>query len=209
MSNQQALVVFLRALVAAKKSLALYPPGSETAMAWIERLRRSLDDAFRQGLIFPIRVARESLAWTDGDALDLLVESILELVDKRFESLAYDRTGLLEWFQTVSRGGRVDRLYAAVNMLGAMAQGSGDREVRARTTLEALMLLPDATLAPFFTDCLLPGAASDLTAVHLLTQVTEDELRGIARHVPRARLLPPPRDPLTSPRGAGQPLALP
>src|SRR5438309_6330881 len=294
MSNQQALVVFLRALVAAKKSLALYPPGSETAMAWIERLRRSLDDAFRQGLIFPIRVARDSfawaggelpttdralkglrfemqsrgigdlsiapsvenwqlqamlellnkpseqlasitaahsylrdravvrvsvggaglgglpaspaldtgwgtgteesgsgasLAWTDGDALDLLVESILELVDKRFESLAYDRTGLLEWFQTVSRGGRVDRLYAAVNMLGAMAQGSGDREVRARTTLEALMLLPDATLAPFFTDCLLPGAASDLTAFNLLTQVTEDELRGIARHVPRERLV--------------------
>src|SRR3989441_1072036 len=294
MSNQQALVVFLRALVAAKKSLALYPPGSETAMAWIERLRRSLDDAFRQGLIFPIRVARDSFVWaggelpttdrawkglrfemqsggigelsrgpsvenwelqamrellnkpteqlasitaahsylrdravvrvsvggaglgglpvspdldtgwgtgteesgsgaslagTDGDTLDLLVESILELVDKRFESLAYDRTGLLEWFQTVSRGGRVDRLYAAVNMLGAMAQGSGDREVRARTTFEALMLLPDATLAPFFTDCLLPGAASDLTAFNLLTQVTEDELRGIARHVPRERLV--------------------
>jgi len=294
MSNQQALVLFLRALVAAKKSLALYPPGSETAMAWIERLRRSLDDAFRQGLIFPIRVARDSFAWaggelpttdralkglrfemqsrgigelsiepsvenwelqamlellnkpieqlasitaahsylrdravvrvsvggaglgglpvspdldtgwgtgieesgsgasfagTDEDTLDRLVESILELVDKRFESLAYDRTGLLEWFQSVSRGGRVDRLYAAVNMLGAMAQGSGDREVRARTTLEALMLLPDATLAPFFTDCLLPGAASDLTAFNLLTQVTEDELRGIARHVPRERLV--------------------
>src|SRR5438552_587962 len=294
MCNQQALVVFLRALVAAKQTLALYPPGSETAMAWIERLRRSLDDAFRQGLIFPIRVARDSFAWaggelpttdralkglrfemqsrgigelsiepsvenwelqamlellnkpieqlasitaarsylrdravvrvsvggaglggfpaspdqdtgwgsgadesgsgaqlsgTDGDALDLLVESILELVDKRFESLAYDRTGLLEWFQSVSRGGRVDLLYAAVNMLGAMAQDSGDREVRARTTLEALMLLPEATRTPFFTDCLLPGAASDLTAFNLLTQVTEDELRRIARHVPRERLV--------------------
>src|SRR3989454_2182045 len=67
MSNQQALVVFLRALVAAKKSLALYPPGSETAMAWIERLRRSLDDAFRQGLIFPIRVARDSFVWAGGE----------------------------------------------------------------------------------------------------------------------------------------------
>src|SRR5206468_6958760 len=54
-------------LVAAKKSLALYPPGSETAMAWIERLRRSLDDAFRQGLIFPIRVARDSFAWAGGE----------------------------------------------------------------------------------------------------------------------------------------------
>src|SRR2546425_12175568 len=81
-------------------------------------------------------------------------------------------------------------------MLGAMAQGSGDREVRARTTFEALMLLPDATLAPFFTDCLLPGAASDLTAFNLLTQVTEDELRGIARHVPRERLVALTTEPL-------------
>src|SRR5439155_7662198 len=82
------------------------------------------------------------LGGTDADTLDLLVESILESVDKRFESLAYDRTGLLEWFETITRCGPVDLLYAAVNMLGAMAQGSGDREVRARTTLEALMLLP-------------------------------------------------------------------
>ncbi|OLB05513.1 MAG: hypothetical protein AUH14_08675 [Candidatus Rokubacteria bacterium 13_2_20CM_69_15_1] len=299
MSNQQALVVFLRALLAAKKSLALYPPESDAAKAWIERLRRSLDDAFRQGLIFPIRLGRDRFAWaggelrttdralkglqfemqsrgiielsiepsvenwelqallellnkpvkqfasitaangylrdravvhvsiagpglgglpgppghsglgwgtgteesgsgagsgamlggTDADALELLVESILKMVDERFQSLAYDRSGLLEWFQTISRGGRVDALYAAVIMLGAMARGSGDREVRARTTLEALMLLPDATLGPFFTDHLLPGAASDLTAFNLLTQVTEDELRQIARHVPRERLV--------------------
>src|SRR2546422_6320199 len=67
MSNQQALVVFLRALVAAKNSLALYPPGSETAMAWIERVRRSLDDAFRQGLIFPIRVGRDTFSWAGGE----------------------------------------------------------------------------------------------------------------------------------------------
>src|SRR2546427_10091083 len=67
MSNQQALVVFLRALVAAKKSLALYPPGSEPAMVWIERLRRSLDGAFRQGLIFPIRVGRDRFSWAGGE----------------------------------------------------------------------------------------------------------------------------------------------
>ena len=295
MSNQQALLQFLRALLAAKKSLALYPPASEAATGWIERLRRSLDDAFRQGLIFPIRVGRDRFSWpggevavtdqalkglrfemqsrgilelsiepsvetwelqamlellnkpveqfasltaarnylrdravvhvsvsapglgglpatpgsldlgwgtgtdesgsgamlpgADADALDLLVESILKSIDERLENLAYERTGLLEWFQTVSRGGRVDLLYAAVKMLGAMAQGSGDREVRARTTLEALMLLPDATLTPFFGDYLLPGAATDLTAFNLLTQVTEDELRQIARHVPRERLV--------------------
>jgi len=129
------------------------------------------------------------LPGADPDALDLLVESILKSMDARLENLAYERTGLLEWFQTVSRGGRVDLLYAAVKMLGAMAQGSGDREVRARTTLEALMLLPDVTLTPFFGDYLLPGAATDLTAFNLLTQVTEDELRQIARHVPRERLV--------------------
>src|SRR2546428_6543421 len=67
MSNQQALVVFLRALVAAKKSLALYRPGSEPALAWIERLRRSLDEAFGQGLISRIRVAGDSFAWAGGE----------------------------------------------------------------------------------------------------------------------------------------------
>src|SRR5437879_9300834 len=81
MSNQQALVVFLRALVAAKKSLALYPPGSETAMAWIERLRRSLDDAFRQGLIFPIRVDRDSCAWAGGE---------LPTTDRALKGLRYE-----------------------------------------------------------------------------------------------------------------------
>src|SRR5256712_10168155 len=70
-----------------------------------------------------------------------------------------------------------------------MAQGSADGEVRARPPLEPLLLLPAAARAPFSPDCLLPGAASDLTAFNLLTQVTEDELRGIARHVPRERLV--------------------
>src|SRR6266850_321624 len=67
MSNQQALLLFLRALLAAKKSLALYPPASEAATGWIERLRRSLDDAFRQGLIFPIRVGRDRFSWPGGE----------------------------------------------------------------------------------------------------------------------------------------------
>jgi hypothetical protein len=298
MSTQQALVLFLRALVAAKKSLALYPAGSKTVTDWIERLRRSLDDGLRQGLVFPIRVGRDRFLWkggelptteatlkalrfdmqsrgiaelsidpavetwelqvllellnqraehfasitsahgylrergvtrvsvgtpglgglpaapgdhgigaggggtgaeasgsgarlpgTDVDVLELAVESILAAVDKRFEALAYDRAALLRWLETLSSGGRVDLLYAAVSMLGAMAEGTGDREVRARTTLEALMRLPDATLSPFFTDWLLPRVGTDLSAFNLLTQVTEDELRQIGRHVPRERLL--------------------
>ena len=53
--------------MAAKKSLALYPPAGETAMAWIERLRRAFDDAFRQGLLFPIRVGRDRFSWAGGD----------------------------------------------------------------------------------------------------------------------------------------------
>src|SRR3989454_6900039 len=85
---------------------------------------------------------------------------------------------------------------------------SGDREVRARTTLEALMLLPDATLAPFFTDFLLPGAASVLTAFNLLPPVTEDELRGIARHVPRERLVALTTELLEDPREGGKRLRL-
>src|SRR5436190_20627080 len=67
MSNQAPLTLFLRALVAAKKSLALYPPASGTAMGWIERLRHSLADAFRQGLSFPIRVGLARFSWPRGE----------------------------------------------------------------------------------------------------------------------------------------------
>jgi hypothetical protein len=40
MGNPQLLVLFLKALIAAKKSLSLYPLGSEMATGWIDRLHR-------------------------------------------------------------------------------------------------------------------------------------------------------------------------
>src|SRR5437899_11440721 len=81
MSNQQALLLFLRALLAAKKSLALYPPASEAATGWIERLRHSLDDAFRQGLIFPIRVGLDRFSWPGGE---------LTTTDQGFKRLRFE-----------------------------------------------------------------------------------------------------------------------
>ena len=44
MGNPQLLVLFLKALVAAKKSLSLYPVGSEMATGWIDGLHRSLEE---------------------------------------------------------------------------------------------------------------------------------------------------------------------
>src|SRR5438093_7467052 len=81
MSNQAPLTLFLRALVAAKKSLALYPPASGTAMGWIEALRHSLYDAFHQGLIFPIRVGLDRFSWPGGE---------LTTTDQGFKRLRFE-----------------------------------------------------------------------------------------------------------------------
>jgi hypothetical protein len=53
--GDRVLGLFLRALMAARRSLGLYPVGSEIASTWVRRLHRSLGEFFRQGLCFPPR----------------------------------------------------------------------------------------------------------------------------------------------------------
>src|SRR5574341_1042726 len=67
MENPPAIVPFLRTLLAAKKSLVLYPLGSEMATTRVQQVRRSLDDSSAQALVFPIRVGRDRFAWAGGD----------------------------------------------------------------------------------------------------------------------------------------------
>jgi HEAT repeats len=61
--GERVLEVFLRGLMAARKSLSLYPAESEIASTWVRRLHRSLADLFAQGLAFPIRVEPDRFAW--------------------------------------------------------------------------------------------------------------------------------------------------
>ena len=297
MGNPHAVLPFLRAFLAAKKSLALYPPGSRMAADRLQQIRRPLDDLLAQEPIFPIRVGRDRFVWAGGDLVstdptlealrldlqahgiaefsidsgvedreireflellnrppekiltvsdapaylrergvvhvrvvapgglglpadpeqlstvqgvgatddtggsallgarpgrnpvDLLVDAILDSVDERLTGLTYDRAGLLQWFQAISTEGRLERLCAAAKMLVTMAEGHEDREVRVRTTLEALLLLPEATLKPLLSDWIVPQAATDLAVFNLLTQVTEDELAEMARHIPAEQLM--------------------
>lgn len=271
MGNQQILVLFLKALIAAKKSLSLYPPGSEMATAWVRRLHRSLDGFFQEGMTFPIRVGKDRFHWAgeelltieatleafrfdleargivefsidpsvedweleafldllnqpaesfdsvagasallgrrkvvhitvreptggagveaeearpEEDELDRLVHAILERTEEHFGALSYDRDRLLGWFHSLTDDGRVDVLYPAVQLLGTMAGGAGDRDVRLRTVTEAVLNLPDAILRPFLTNWLVPLAASDVVAFNLLAQATEDEMGRIAKLVP-------------------------
>jgi HEAT repeat protein len=79
--GERVLVLFLRALMAARKSLSLYPAGSEIASTWVRRLHRSLADFFQQGLCFPIRVDSDRFAWAGPDVRT--VEPTLE--DFRFD----------------------------------------------------------------------------------------------------------------------------
>jgi hypothetical protein len=60
---ERVLELFLRGLMAARKSLSLYPAGSEIASTWVQRLHRSLADLFQQGLAFPIRVEPDRFVW--------------------------------------------------------------------------------------------------------------------------------------------------
>src|SRR6266498_1710905 len=67
MANPQAVLSFLRAFLAAKKSLALYPPGSKVATERFRQVRGPLDNLFGQDPVFPIRVGRECFVWAEGD----------------------------------------------------------------------------------------------------------------------------------------------
>ncbi len=281
MGNQQILVLFLKALVAAKKSLALYPAGSHMASEWIQRLHRSLRGFFQEGMSFPIRVGPDRFIWegeelilldpaleafrfdleTRGitefsidaqvedweleqfldllnqpaasldsilsaaeylrkknvihvtvhgptmgrqavpggvmglrggwgeDELDRLVETVLALIEDRLTDLMYDRKALIEWFEVIADGDRIEVLASALRMLGKMAEKAGDREIRIRTMMEALLRLPESVRRSLLTQWLIPAAGDDLMAFNLLTQLTEDELGDVARLVPDEQLL--------------------
>jgi hypothetical protein len=281
MGNQQILILFLKALVAAKKSLALYPAGSPMASEWVQRLHRSLRSFFQEGMSFPVRVEPDRFLWqgeelvmldptleafrfdlesrgitefsidpqvedwelghflgllnqpaaslesiataadylrrrnvirvsvrgpafgragrgagapepgaaADASELDRVVETVIELVDGRLTDLVYDRKALLEWFAALADGDRVDVLATAARMLGAMAEGVGDRELRVRTMLEALLQLPEVLRRELLSTWLIPESGTDLIAFNLLTQLNEDELAEVARLVPDEQLL--------------------
>jgi hypothetical protein len=281
MGNQQILILFLKALVAAKKSLALYPAGSPMASEWVQRLHRSLRSFFQEGMTFPVRVGRDRFLWQDEELvlldptldafrfdlesrgvtefsidpqvedweleqfldllnqpaaslesiqtaadylrrknvihvsvrgpafgratqgtallspeasvdqtdLDRLVSTVLELVDVRLTDLAYDRRALVEWFAALVDDGGVDALVTAIRMLGTMAEGLGDRELRVRTVLEALLQLPEPVRRELLSTWLVPESGTDLIAFNLMTQLTEDELADLARLVPDEQLM--------------------
>jgi hypothetical protein len=79
--GDRVLLLFLRALMAARKSLGLYPAGSEIASAWVQRLHRSLGDFFQQGLCFPVRVDPDRFVWAGAD---------VRTVDATLETFRFD-----------------------------------------------------------------------------------------------------------------------
>jgi HEAT repeats len=65
--GDRVLALFLRALMATRKSLSLYPSGSEIASTWIRRFHSSLAELFQQGLTFPLRVEPDRFVWAGPD----------------------------------------------------------------------------------------------------------------------------------------------
>ena len=99
MENPRTIAPFLRTLVAAKKSLLLYPPGSEMATTRVQQVRRSLDDFSAQNLVFPIRVDRDRLVWAGGDLVstDPTIEALrLDLQAHGIAEFSID-SGVEDW----------------------------------------------------------------------------------------------------------------
>jgi HEAT repeat protein len=67
--------------MATRKSLSLYPPGSEIASTWVRRFHRSLAELFQQGLCFPLRVEPDRFAWAGPD---------IRTVDPALEAFRFD-----------------------------------------------------------------------------------------------------------------------
>jgi hypothetical protein len=67
MATQQQFSLFMRAILTSRRTLKLYPEGTQQAGIWLPRFRRALNDAFAQGLVFPIYVGRDRFTWSGGE----------------------------------------------------------------------------------------------------------------------------------------------
>ncbi len=123
------------------------------------------------------------------DSLEAFADLMVANVEEFLKDLVYDRTRLADWFGAIFESGGLDAFYGGVRMLGATAENSDDRELRLRTILEAIFQLPHTTFAPLVSERLIPMSPYDLVAFNLLTQVTEDELKLITKHVPEEKLM--------------------
>jgi len=123
------------------------------------------------------------------DAMEAFADLLVAAVEEYLKELVYDRTRLAEWFSAIFSSGGLDAFYGGVRMLGATAEGSEDRELRLRTILEAIFLLPPLTFASLVSERLIPMSPYDLVAFNLLTQVTDEELRLITLYVPQEKLM--------------------
>ena len=91
--GERVLEVFLRGLMAARRSLSLNPAESEIASTWVRRLHRSLADLFAQGLSFPIRVEPDRFAWAGPEirTSDPVLEAFrFDLVSRGIRELEID-----------------------------------------------------------------------------------------------------------------------
>ena len=123
------------------------------------------------------------------DSMESFADMMVGSVEDYLKELVYDRSRLSEWFGSMDASGGLDAFYGGVRMLAASAEGTEDRELRLRTILEAIFLLPPLTYSSLVGERLIPMSPYDLVAFNLLTHVTEEELRLITLYVPQEKLM--------------------
>ncbi len=83
MENERILELFLELLARAKKSVPLYPPGSDAVREWVQRLHRGIPQLIANGLRFPLRFEAHHVL--SGETALLTISPILDAL--RFDIL--------------------------------------------------------------------------------------------------------------------------
>ena len=92
-SIPQVVEGFLRDLLGAKKAVKLYPAGNPLATEWVQRLHRSAESAFKEGLPPLLRIAPGRFEWDGGQlpTRDQALEAFrFELETRRITEIAID-----------------------------------------------------------------------------------------------------------------------
>lgn len=92
-SIPQVVEGFLRDLLGAKKAVKLYPAGNPLATEWVQRLHRSAENAFKEGLPALLRIAPGRFEWDGGQlpTRDQALEAFrFELETRRIAEIAID-----------------------------------------------------------------------------------------------------------------------
>lgn len=117
------------------------------------------------------------------DALEALVNAIVEALADQFRELTYDRKRLSPWLLELAEPGGAEGVFAAIEMLIPLIEAEPDKELRYRILAESIVALPDPLRGTLAGSWLMPRAWIP-DVLSLLTRFSGDELAQLTALVP-------------------------